>query len=317
VAKGNCKKPGTYSLPMRPLAEIRADFEQTAWPVLKGQNPYSLALRRPALFAGNSYLKQAIRIALWDLMAQLADLPLYQFLGAPPENNRVRAYGSGLDYPLTENEALAVFRSFIARGFTAIKVKVGDPDPRRDVRRLQAVRQAVGEDVEIAIDANQGWTWEVAVERIRLYQKEGIRLSYLEDPLPHEDIEGLVRLSAAIDLDVAGHDYFEDPAEVRQFVSRKAIKRIRVLGDINYALACAEIATEFNVPMIFGNSLFELGVHAAVALPFVDRLEFSDLGLNLLPKSPIRFENGYAIAPDQPGIGLEPDPQKLERFGCS
>ena len=97
-------------------------------------------------------------------------------------------------------------------------------------------------------------------------------------------------------------------------VERKALSRLRVLPDIDFALACADIATDFGVPLIFGNSPFELSVHAAIALPSVDRLEFSDLGWNLLPRSPIRFENGYAIAPSQPGIGLEPDPEKLKQF---
>ena len=99
---------------------------------------------------------------------------------------------------------------------------------------------------------------------------------------------------------------------MRCLVERKALSRVRVLPDIDFALGCADVATDFGVPLIFGNSPFELSVHAAIASPSVDRLEFSDLGWNLLPVSPVRFENGYAIAPSQPGLGLEPNPERLK-----
>jgi L-alanine-DL-glutamate epimerase-like enolase superfamily enzyme len=314
ISKGTFTRPAPYIVPMPPLAEIRADFERTVWPVLHDQNPFVLLLRRPALFAAYTALDQAIRMALWDLMAQSAGLPLYQFLGARAPDNRVRAYGSGLDFPHSEEDAVAMFRRFVQRGFTAIKVKVGHLDPKRDLRRLQAVRDAVGDEIEMAIDANEAWSCDEAIQRIRFFEKEGIWLSYVEDPLHHDDLAGMVRLNAEIELDVVGHDYLVDPRKVRRLVECKALSRVRVLPDIDFALACADIATDFGVPLIFGNSPFEMSVHAAVALPSVDRLEFSDLAWNVLPSSPVRFENGYAIAPSQPGIGVEPNPDMLREF---
>jgi L-alanine-DL-glutamate epimerase-like enolase superfamily enzyme len=253
-------------------------------------------------------------MALWDLMAQNVGLPLYRFLGATAPDNRVQAYGSGLDFPLSEEDAVAIFRRFVQRGFRAIKVKVGHPDPNRDLRRLQAVRDAVGDEIEIAIDANEAWSCDEAIQRIRFFEEEGIRLSYVEDPLHHDDLAGMVRLNATIELDVVGHDYLVDTRQVRRLVEGKALSRVRVLPDIDFARACADIATDFGVPLIFGNSPFEMSVHAAVALPSVDRLEFSDLAWNVLPSSPVRFENGYAIAPSQPGIGVEPNSDMLREF---
>jgi len=314
ISKGTFTRPAPYIVPMPSLAEIRADFGRTVWPVLQGRNPFALVLQRPALFAAYTAIDQAIRMALWDLMAQSVDLPLYQFLGAKPQDNRVRAYGSGLDFPLSEEDAVTLFRRFVEKGFTAIKVKVGHPDLKRDLRRLQAVREAVGEEIEMAIDANEAWICDEAIERIRFFEKEGIRLSYVEDPLHRDDLDGMVRLNAAIELDVVGHDYLVDPRQVRRLVERKALSRVRVLPDIDFGLACADIATDFGVPLIFGNSPFEMSVHAAVAFPSVDRLEFSDLAWNLLPNSPVRFENGYAIAPSQPGIGVQPNPDMLTEF---
>ena len=314
VSSGVFTKPAPWITPMPSLAQIRRDFDKDIWPALQGKNPFQVKLHRPALFSGHSFTSVALRIALWDLMAQVAELPLYQFLGARADHNRVRAYASGLDLPLSEEEAIGLFKSFVHRGFTAVKVKVGHPDVQRDLRRLQIVREAVGEQVEMAIDANEAWTYEEALERIRFFQKEGLGLAYVEDPLPRTDIDGFVRLNSAIDLDVVGHDYIVDLQELRHFVEQKAISRLRVMADPDHALACADIATEFGVPLVFGNSMFELSVHAAAALPRVDRLEFSDLAWNLFPRSPVRFENGYAIASSQPGHGLAPHLEMLERY---
>ena len=316
VSGGVFTKPAPWITPMPSLAQIRRDFQKDIWPALQGKNPFQVKMRRPAFFPGYSFVSVALRIALWDLMAQVAELPLYQFLSASADRNRIRAYASGLDFPLSEEEAVGLFKSFAHRGFAAVKVKVGHPDMERDLRRLQVVREAVGEQVEIAIDANEAWTYEEAIERIQFFQKEGLRLAYVEDPLPRTDLDGFIRLNSAIDLDVVGHDYIVDPQELRRFVERKAFSRLRVMADPDHALACADIATEFGVPLVFGNSMFELSVHAAAALPRVDRLEFSDLAWNLFPRSPVRFENGYAIAPSQLGHGLVPHLEMLERYSC-
>src|SRR6266852_5319615 len=94
---------------------MRADFERTVWPVLTGRSPFALILHRPALFSAYTIVDQAIRMALWDLMAQSVELPLYQFLGALSQNNRVRAYGSGLDFHFSEEDAVAQYRRIFFR----------------------------------------------------------------------------------------------------------------------------------------------------------------------------------------------------------
>jgi L-alanine-DL-glutamate epimerase-like enolase superfamily enzyme len=178
---------------------------------------------------------------------------------------------------------MKIFKSFVSRGFTAVKVKVGRPTMEQDLRRLQVVWEAVGEDVEIAIDANEAWTCEEAIQRIQFFEREGLRVAYIEDPLPCTDVDGLAHLNAAIEPDVVGHDYILDPKELRRLMQRKAVSRLRVAADPDLALACADIALDFGVPLILGNSMFEFSVHAAVALPQVDRIEFSDLAWNHVP----------------------------------
>lgn len=314
VSDGVFTQPAPWIRSMPALAEIRQEFARNVWPLLENKSPFQLKSQRPRLPAVYPYLASAVRIALWDLVAQIAEMPLYEFLGGGPEKNKVRAYGSGLDYPLSDEAAGAVFRKFVHLGFTAVKVKVGSPDIHRDLKRLQLVRQIVGKDVEIAIDANEAWDCEEAIRRVALFQKEGIGIAYVEDLLPRTDVDGMARLNASIEPDVVGHDYLTDSRDLRRFLERKAFSRVRVNGDLDYAEACADLAMEYQIPLIFGNSMFELNVHPALALPQVDRLEFSDLAWNLLPKTPIRFQEGFALAPTEPGHGLAPKSELLEQW---
>ena len=80
---------------------------------------------------------------------------------------------------------------------------------------------------------------------LQFFTNEGVRLSYVEDPLPREDLDGFARLNATTDIDIVGHDYIVDYRELRRFVERGAFSRLRVIADIDHAIACADIAREF------------------------------------------------------------------------
>jgi L-alanine-DL-glutamate epimerase-like enolase superfamily enzyme len=312
VSKGIFTKHAPWLASMPGVDELRQDFAEHLWPLMRQSELQPLWERRQELFPDFSYRSVAIRTALWDLMAKSKQQPLHKLLGS--KRDRVRAYGSGLDFPLTDAQADEIFRRFAERNFFAVKVKVGRPKPEDDLHRLQLVRGIVGENVEIAIDANEGWTCEEAIERITFFTKEGVRMSYVEDALSRDDLDGFVRLNKSVDVDIIGHDYILDHRELRKFAERGAFSRLRVSADIDHAMACADIAREFHLPLIFGNSLFEFSVHAAVALPSTDRIEFSDLAFNRLPAHPVEFVDGYAVAPSRPGHGLDPSIESLRAF---
>jgi L-alanine-DL-glutamate epimerase-like enolase superfamily enzyme len=309
--------------PMPEAADLVAQFESIWWPLLRGQSLEALAAQRRARLA-DGYLEQAVGIALWDLLALDADLPLWKYLlretaGANPSgadgNRTVRAYGSGLEFNSTDAEAAAIHARFVRRGMTAVKVKVGHPDIEWDVRRLRAVRDSIGTDIELAVDANEGWDCDEAIRRIHRFQDEQLNLSYVEDALPRTDVAGAARLRREIPIDLVGHDYISDPQALRPFLDAGALQRIRVGGDIDHALASATLAREYGLPLIFGNSFFELNVHAAVALSgLVDRFEFSDLLWNALPAQPVIVGGGFASAPNIAGHGLAPDPVQLAQM---
>src|SRR5262245_4632075 len=120
---GEVTIPAHYIVPMPPLFELRARFEREIWPLIVGRNAFEVRIRE----GGALQMHMATRTALWDLRAQQAELPLYRLLGGEAAKNRVRAYASGLDFPLTDEQAGEWFAGMAHRGFTAVKVKVGSP----------------------------------------------------------------------------------------------------------------------------------------------------------------------------------------------
>jgi L-alanine-DL-glutamate epimerase-like enolase superfamily enzyme len=317
VTDGVFQKPAPWYKPMASLGEIRSTFEHLYWPLLKDSNSMEIKNRRPSPFGSSDYIHMAIRKSLWDLMGKEADLPLHRLLGSTKENNHVRAYGSPLAFHQSDEDTLEMHQHCVNQGMTAVKVKVGHSDPEWDVRRLQLVRQAVGPSVEINIDANIAWTAQEAIERIETFRRAGIELGYVEDPIRPDDVEGYRLLGQELPIDVAGHDYISDPEGYRPLLDVGGIQRLRFHDDLDHAIAVSRLGEEYNLPVIGCNTLFEVGIHAAVALPNIERIEFADLGWNTLPEHPVRVEDGCMFAPDRPGAGLEPKLELLEELSCS
>ena len=314
VTDGVFQKPAPWYKPMASLGELRSIFEHEYWPLLKYGSALEIKNRHPSPFGSSHYIHVAIRKSLWDLTGKEADLPLYRLMGGAKRNNRIRAYGSPLAFHQPDEDAFKMHQHCAGQGMTAVKVKVGHSDPEWDVRRLQLVREAVGQSVEINIDANISWTARQAIERIETFHKAGIQLGYVEDPIPPEDLEGYRLLGQEMSIDVVGHDYISDPEGHRRLLDVGGIQRLRFRDDLDYAIAMSRLGEEYNLPVIGCNTLFEVGIHAAVALPNIERIEFADLGWNALPEHPVQVEDGYMVAPDRPGAGLDPKTELLEEL---
>jgi L-alanine-DL-glutamate epimerase-like enolase superfamily enzyme len=318
--KGTFSKPAWYIRPMESLQTLTTFFDAEIWPMLNGRSPqaaldgFSLDGTRAASLV---YLATAVRTALWDLCAKEAGLPLFQLLADSPGavRSQVTAYGSPLDYHLSDADAVRKTQDFLNMGMQAIKVKIGAPEANRDIARLRLIRDAVPGSVEITADANIAWTATQTLERLDQIAAAGIRLGYLEDPLPPEDVAGFAQLAKARPgVPIIAHDYIAEPDKLRRVLDTGALSMIRLGKDVDYVRAGVKLAKEYGVGIVFGNSMFEFNVHFACAFAGVDRLEFSDLAWNRLLIEPVRFESGMAIAPSVPGHGLAPDPEMLERW---
>jgi L-alanine-DL-glutamate epimerase-like enolase superfamily enzyme len=288
-----------------PQAELERIFEADIWPALKGQSIHPLLNRLARPRGGNiraSLFEEPLDQALWDLYGKEVDLPLYRLLGGT--NNRVRAYASGLDFHLTSTQMLDFYAVAVKQGYTAFKVKVGHRELQWDVARLQEVISVVGSDSTLMIDANEAWSPKEAIRALHTYRDAGITIYWVEDPCLRDDYEGLARVCAEVPFVFVNTGEYLDLRGKRQLMERRAVEILNVHGRISQVMHAAWLAAEYGIPISLGNSTCEIGVHLAAALPEAEWLENSFIGWDALVAEPVKFENGYAIAPDRPGHGL-------------
>lgn len=312
---GKFTKEAYYDRPVPALAELRAEFDRNFAPWIFGKSATGAKLfMLPALLTNDDLVANAVQMALWDLVGKEAGLPLYRLLGGENARESIRAYASGCEFPMPDAFITEFYGAKHRAGFRMFKLKVGHPDPEHDLRRLHLMREAIGPDSELAADANKAWTAQETVERIRLFNKEGANLAYIEDPLEPDDVEGYRYLATHCPIPVVGHDYMRRPEEMRPLLETGAIAMIRSYGGLDYALGLVPLALEFQRPIISGNTFFEWNIHFALACPQVDRIEFSDQEWNRLPLTPVTVENGTMRAPDKAGHGFEPNPNVLDEW---
>ena len=300
---GRFTRSAPWIRPLPDLEALRAIFATQWWPLLHDRRPDDLAGVRRSHGSAEPAIDAAVRVALWDLQAQEAGLPLYRLFNPAATSNRKRAYGSLLDFPLSNDEAVHVARGMLDKGITAIKVKVGAPDAGRDLDRLRLIRSVVGPQVSLAADANEAWNWETALRRLEQFDAAGVGLEYIEDPLPRDHFSGLQELTRRAPTRVIGHDYLDKIEDMQRLVDC-GIGGLRTTGDFDYMLECVRLAERHQLPVYAGNWQFEIGVHIAAAFDAVDRFEYSALDWNLLVEEPVRISGGVAFAPERPGHGL-------------
>ena len=291
--------------PLPSLAELERRFEAAVAPGIVGQNPFALTYRveRPrGRHDGRTIFDEAVDHALWDLQGKELGLPLHRLLGGV--DGRVRAYASGLDYPLATEDACAFFAGAVADGFRAVKAKVGFPDLGYELERLEAIAAAVGPGVTLMLDANEAWSPKEAVRRLHAYRDRGLDVYWIEDPCLRSDLDGLAEVSRAVPFAHVNAGEYLELDGLRALLERRAVDILNTHTDFSSSLAAARLAAAYGIPLSMGNSLADVCVHAAAALPECDWLELSCLDYGRLVDEPVRVEDGFAVAAERPGHGL-------------
>jgi L-alanine-DL-glutamate epimerase-like enolase superfamily enzyme len=288
-------------------AELERVFRTEAMPGLLSQHPVSLIHRIGRPRGGNQKslphnFGEAIDQALWDLAAQQAGLPLYRYLGG--SDPRVRAYASGLDFHLTDAQYVQFFAQAKGLGFDAFKIKIGHPDLAWDLKRLRLLKEAVGPNPTIMVDANEAWTPKQAIRALHAYRDAGHDILWIEDPCLRDDFVGLRQVGEAVPWTHLNTGEYLDLSGKRRLIEARAVDYMNVHGKMSDVMRACWLAAEYGVRVTLGNTFLEVGVHLAAALPEADWIEYSFQNYKHMTASPVRFENGYAIAPDVPGHGL-------------
>ena len=289
------------------LAEIDRLFRAEVWPSLEGQEPAALVhrVRRPrgGNIRGHSLpFGEGVDQALWDLAAKQVNLPLWKLLGGTKP--RVKAYASGLDYHLSDDDFCALFEHARAIGYTAFKIKVGHPDLERDLHRLKLLSKTVGKAEAIMIDANEGWSPQEAVRRMNVIHKAGYEILWLEDPCLRYDFEGLKMIRAGCPFTLVNSGEYFGAGDKLRLIEARGTDMINVHGYVSEVMRIGWVAAEHGIPVSLGNSFLEIGVNMAIALPEVEWLEYSFQNFDHLVEQPIEIRDGWAYAPDRPGHGL-------------
>jgi L-alanine-DL-glutamate epimerase-like enolase superfamily enzyme len=294
-----------HSLP--DLAEIERIFRVEAWPGVEGQAPAAMVHRLHRPRGGNIRAMtlpfgEAINQAMWDLAAQQAGLPLWRLLGGTEP--RARAYASGLDYHLSDADFSAFFSQAAALGFAGFKIKVGHPDIAWDLNRLRLLREAVGPDAAVMVDSNEAWTPKETIRRLDLYRRDGFSILWVEDPCLRDDFAGLREIREAVPGVHVNSGEYLDLHGKRLLMEARGADILNVHGNISDVMRAGWLASDHGIEISLGNTMLELGVHLASALPEARWLEYSFQNYNHLVQTPITFRDSFAIAPDCPGHGL-------------
>ena len=253
-----------------------------------------------------------IDTALWDMRCRRAGLPLHLMAGGA--QRKVPIYSTEGGWLHLEPKAL-VDETLGARaaGFRGAKIKVGRPHVAEDMARLSAVRDAVGAEFEIMVDANQAFSVAEAIRRARHY--ETLDLAWFEEPLPAEDIDGHVRLSNATTLPVAVGESIYHPSHFREYLQRRACSIVQAdvarVGGITPWLKVAHLAETFNVA-ICPHFLMELHVGLCAAVPNAGWVEYIPQ-LDDITTSRIAISDGFASPSSAPGLGIAWDWPAIER----
>lgn len=295
-------------------------------PLLVGEDPSepeALAKKFRLAFAGNYFTKAAVEMALWDIAGKAEGLPLCELLGGKVREFVPTKWSvSGVE----PEKAADIARWAVGQGFRAMKVKVGI-EPEGDVARVKAVRDAAGPDIKLGVDANGGWPLAQAIATVK--RLEEFQIAFAEQPVSPELPEQLAEVRRAISIPVIADESVFTLRDARVVASLKAADVLSIYvgkaGGIAEAMKIAQFAQAQNLKCTVGSNL-ELGVgsaamvHLALASRGVAAEEFPcDIIGPLfyeddIVREPLPIKPGEARANEKPGLGVELDEEKVERY---
>ncbi len=263
-----------------------------------------------------------IDLALWDIKGKALGVPVYKLLGGG-HTKRMRTYASNM-MRFTPEETGRRARECVDAGFTAVKFgwEPFGTDPATDEAFAAAIRGAVGDDIDVMIDAGLVWDAKTAIRRARML--EPYNLFWIEEPLAPGDLRGYATLSRAVDTSIA---VGEQECTVEGFIRLLDEGHIDIAQidltrcGISKAMEIAALAHTRGIPCANHNFTTDINVAASLhflcSIPNPVLMEYCNEPSEIsraLSRDPIRIVDGYATVPEEPGLGVEPDPDMLEKY---
>jgi L-alanine-DL-glutamate epimerase-like enolase superfamily enzyme len=292
--------------------------------IITGRDPFELTalhedMRRQTIYYGETGLaawpRGAIDVALWDLKAQAAGEPLYRYLGG--SDRSVPVYTSLMDATEDDVEVVADRHGKYAdTGFTAFKTKVGNRSAEEERRRIEAIRDRIGEDAQLFVDANQAWTVTEAVSHADAMGDAGI--DWVEEPISEWDLRGHERVAGAIDPPLATGEMFYRPERFEFLFDVGSVDILQPdlirLGGVSAMKEVAAMSYRRNVPMA-PHFYFAVSAHVVSAAPtgliaeYIPAYDISEVLVD-----PPEIEDGSVLLPDRPGHGYEISSEARDQY---
>lgn len=260
----------------------------------------------------------AVDIALWDLKAKAAGLPLWRLMGGcRPEG--VPAYNTDGGWLSLSKEQLVdnSLRSVNEQGFVGVKVKVGMPSVREDIDRIQTVRRAIGPSARLMVDANGRCDLPWAIELGRALEEFDV--TWFEEPMWYEDVEGHRKLANAIHIPIALGEQLYSLDAFSQYFHAGALHYAQPdatrLGGVSEWWRVADLALAHRVPVApHVGDMMQVHLQMTLAHPACTILEYIPWTLECF-REPVKFSKGNFEPPQLPGAGTELRSDALHRFG--
>lgn len=291
--------------------------------LFKGRNALAIEDRikdMDQLIYGNSSIKSAFDIALYDIASQHAGVPLYQYLGGKKDKTIVTDYTVSIGEPAKMAADAVKIKN---EGYPAIKVKLGR-NGKKDVERMKAIRAAVGESIPLRIDANQGWSVEEAIETLNALGP--LDIQHCEEPIPRWDFMNLPKVKKASPIPIMADESCGDEHDAERLLDLDACDYMNVklgkAGGIFKALKIVELAKKKNLHLQVG-AFMESRVamtafaHFSLCSPLIEHFDF-DTAL-MFSEDPVSGgiiykNNGVVEVPEEAGLGARIEESWLKKF---
>jgi len=307
------------------LEEIQAAVEDYLGPQLIGKDPFDREYLMDLIaYQGNSCAKSGIDLALHDLLGKALGIPVSDLIGGSHRQRVMVAIEIAGGAP---DDMAKECVSYMDRGVRAFKPKIGG-FPELDADRLRAIREAVGPEVSIRADANQGYSPKEAIRLCRLAEKYGVGLELLEQPVPVWDLQGMAEVKRSVETLIEADESCYTIHDAMHIIRHEAADVLNIkigkAGGLYHAKKIAALAEAAGLKCVLGTA-FGLGVgiaaklHLAASTMIVtDAVEFTEIGIhdNLLAppwdaRLALPLEDGCLPVPEGPGLGVAFDDAKL------
>ena len=276
-----------------------------------------------------------LEIALWDIIGKAADKPVYKLLGACRDKILVYAATSRL---LENDQHVRQVQEVMAAGFKAVKLRLHRPDHRDDLAMVEAVRNAVGDEIMILVDANQnnkseGYKyWSRGTSLWMAEKLEELKVYYMEEPLPRADVEGLKAIADSVDMFIAGgehsptiydfkehavkgaYDILQPDVALTGNIGITGLRKVAIMADYFGRLVVPHVLSNCHFPLAMAATLQAMATVEncpVVEFPYDPPILAADT-IQTIVKEPIMVDqDGFVRIPNKPGIGMEIDEERL------